>query len=145
MNLGIKHSYPKGRFCYLVLQPADVAKLPSLARPRMAYLIHLAVALLCGYWSHTRGSAFLNRFVSPLTTLWQVFVVYFKALPLLVVLPFIMGEVLCLWLLHNDNWNYNRRLILLLYWGVLLSNKTVFTFSKAYFTFLKSCWTRAFH
>jgi hypothetical protein len=53
--------------------------------------------------------------------------------------------LLCLWLLPNDNWNYNRRFILLPYWGVLLSNKTVFTFSKAYFTFLKSSWTRAFH
>ena len=144
LNFGTKHSYPKGRFCYLVLQPADVAKLPSLARPRMAYLIHLAVALLYLYWSHTRGAAFLNRFVSPLTTLRQALWVYFKALPLLVVLPFIVGELLCIWLLNNDNWNYNRRLILLPYWGVLLSNKTVFTFIRAYFTFLKSYWTRTF-
>lgn len=111
----------------------------------MAYLIHLAVALLYGYWSHTRGSAFLNRFVSPLTTLWQAFRVYFKALPLLVVLPFIMGELLCLWWLPKDNWHYNRRLILLPYGAVLLSNKTVFAFINAYFTFLNSYWFRAFH
>jgi len=110
----------------------------------MAYLIHLLVALLYLYWSHTRGSAFLNRFVSPLTTLRQALWVYFKALPLLVLLPFFMGELLCIWLLNNDNWNYNRRLILLLYLGVLMSNKTIFAFIKAYFTFVKSSLTRMF-
>lgn len=110
----------------------------------MAYLIHLAVALLYLYWSHTRGSAFLNRFVSPLATLRQALWVYFKALPLLVILPFIAGELLCIWLLHTDNWNYNRRVIVLLYWGVLLSNKTIFTFLKAGFTFVKSDLTRTF-
>jgi hypothetical protein len=111
----------------------------------MAYLIHLTVALLYLYWSHTRGAAWLNRFVSPLTTLRQALWVYFKALPLLVVLPFIAGELLCIWLLDNNSWNYNRRVIVLLYWGVLLSNKTIFTFLKAYFTLVKSGLTRAFH
>lgn len=108
----------------------------------MAYLIHVAVALLYPYWSHTRGFAWLNRFVSPLTSLRQALGVYFKALPLLVLLPFVAGELLCLWLLDHKNWHYNRRVIVLLYWGVLLSNKTIFTFLRACFTFIKSDFTR---
>jgi hypothetical protein len=100
----------------------------------MAYLLHLLVALLYLYWSHTRGAVFLNRLVGPLTRFRQVLWVYAKALPLLVMLPFIAGELLCMWLLSTDSWNYDRTLILLPYWAVLLSNKTIYTFLKSHLT-----------
>jgi hypothetical protein len=60
--------------------------------------------------------------------------VYAKALPLLVLLPFVGGELLCMWLLSTDSWNYDRTLTLLPYWAVLLSNKTIFAFLKSHLT-----------
>lgn len=98
----------------------------------MAYLIHLLVALLYLYLSHTHGSAVLNRAVGPLTTWRQWPWASIKALALLVALPLITGELLCMWLL--DDWNFNRTLTLLPYWAVPLSNKTIITFLKPYFT-----------
>lgn len=94
----------------------------------MALVIHIAVMLALAYGYSQVAPAIFDRLLGKASTLQAGVWLYAKGLVLLVLLPFVTAELLCMaWL---SDWGYNRYVVLVPHFVSLVSHKRMVEFIK---------------